>query len=546
VKYLNTFEKALPISTAKKYVSEFKKDRYKEEFQRAKEEYDGDRNAYRIYLPLIDEETDKERYIREYLDTIEFEIVDYLIGTCRRKGAKNTSKIGQILTRNNRTDLLNYFNTDLKRKYGPLEVCVSRHAYDVAGADTDRKWSDCMTIGVVSSKVKKMQKQIEKIQNDKKEIDKEIEIVAADALANLQNVVLNNRRLRKIREKLAGKEGELETTPEEKKRYVKSSITRYKKSLAIEEEKELVNYKRNIINEITQTDGRVRELVNKKNRLDRDIDNISYEIRQKTTDGCNVRYVLQDVIHGSLEAYLIKKTDRNITDPIANLNIKPYLSVLKNEDYILVADDNCYGEGSASFKKTVKSFLKKYWPHQNGIYMLNANLYRDNTDNMVYKSPEFLDATELFEYYKNLLDTGKDYFMSNLSYIIRGGRNNYFENKHQIVYDKFIDLLIETKDPNIIKILSSISYEKKIKLYQSLDLMDALKIFKPDYQNDYLQRMVGDKFEKKPFDVDVIEGKLEITYKGENVLPYLKILRLENYTYLFNYKTPEIEKLVRR
>jgi hypothetical protein len=50
-KELNKTNEALSPSQFRKYVSNFNKERYEDKFQEFKDKYDGDKNAYRIYLP---------------------------------------------------------------------------------------------------------------------------------------------------------------------------------------------------------------------------------------------------------------------------------------------------------------------------------------------------------------------------------------------------------------------------------------------------------------------------------------------------------------
>jgi hypothetical protein len=68
-----------------------------------------------------------------------------------------TVRIGQILQKLKNDNLLLYFNSDEKRKAliktegEDLMVVISRHPYDIAGSDTDRDWTNCMTIGTDKS-----------------------------------------------------------------------------------------------------------------------------------------------------------------------------------------------------------------------------------------------------------------------------------------------------------------------------------------------------------------------------------------------------------
>ena len=132
------------------------KKRYEGLFQEYKEKYSGDKNAYRIYLPLIqsDNKGPIESNIEKFLTKLGYEILDYSKGICKFSSAKNPSKIGQVLTRLEKEhpeskELMKQFVQDATRKVqnkDDLMVVISRHPYDIAGQDTGRKWTNCMTL----------------------------------------------------------------------------------------------------------------------------------------------------------------------------------------------------------------------------------------------------------------------------------------------------------------------------------------------------------------------------------------------------------------
>jgi hypothetical protein len=140
-----TFTEALKPSQFRRFVQAFNKERYAEIFKK----YDGDKNHYRIYLPLKGEtivnNTGTEKEVTNYLVNAGYEVIDYVKGICKFKDAKNPSKIGQVLTKlgtkdNDAKRLMKSFVEDENRKAGSKEqlmVVISRHPYDIAGADTD-------------------------------------------------------------------------------------------------------------------------------------------------------------------------------------------------------------------------------------------------------------------------------------------------------------------------------------------------------------------------------------------------------------------------
>ncbi len=175
--YIN-FNEAVAISVIRPYMIEFDRTKYSELFNKMKQKYSGDKGAYRIYIPLVGviENPIKEE-IKKFLLANEFEIIDYSLGTCKRIGAKNQSKIGQVLTRLKNDDLMRKFVSDNSRKSGDLSdliVCISRHPYDIVGSDTDRNWTNCMTLATPDSKkVLDMERDLAKLKDQYLKDDKE-------------------------------------------------------------------------------------------------------------------------------------------------------------------------------------------------------------------------------------------------------------------------------------------------------------------------------------------------------------------------------------
>ncbi len=184
MKYLHNyikFNEALKPSQFRPYVIEFDRTQYEYLFLKMKQKYSGDKNAYRIYIPLINDNISKnpiELEIKDFLEGNDFEIIDYVLGTCRRKGAKNPSKIGQVLTRLKKDDLMKKFVSDNSRKSGStsdLVICISRHPYDIAGADSDRSWTNCMTLATPNSdRVVKMNSELSKLNSELKKLEMEL------------------------------------------------------------------------------------------------------------------------------------------------------------------------------------------------------------------------------------------------------------------------------------------------------------------------------------------------------------------------------------
>jgi hypothetical protein len=102
------------------------------------------------------------------------QIVDYSTFLKSKENNFKTVSIGQILQRLKNDSLNKLFISDEKRKSivstegDGLMVVISRHPYDIAGSDTDRDWTNCMTIGTKkSSKLTQLMDEMEIAKADK-------------------------------------------------------------------------------------------------------------------------------------------------------------------------------------------------------------------------------------------------------------------------------------------------------------------------------------------------------------------------------------------
>lgn len=163
MKYIKKFDEALKPSQFRNYVNAFDRERYLDIFKKMGEVYDHDKNFYRIYIPLEKSKVKKDfvsevhKKIDKFLSDNDCQIVDYVKGTAKFNSAKNVTTIGKILVRLKNDALNREFVSDEKRKNfvadrsNDLMVVISRHPYDIAGSDTDRNWTNCMTIGTDKS-----------------------------------------------------------------------------------------------------------------------------------------------------------------------------------------------------------------------------------------------------------------------------------------------------------------------------------------------------------------------------------------------------------
>ena len=210
------------------------------------------------------------------------------------------------LTRLKAEDLMRDFVSDEARKslstdLSKLMVVISRHPYDIAGSDTDRNWTNCMTMSqgnITSERVDKLLQELS---------DLKTKMVAAEASGDNSLII----------------------------------STQYK------------------------------------------IERVKDEINDRKEEGENVKYIINDVKEGSLVSYLINRDDKNITNPIAVLNIKPYTNEYDDDDFILISDNNMYGNGRYEFKSTVDKILKHINGDKFGFFCLKEGLYADSQPDKV-------------------------------------------------------------------------------------------------------------------------------------------------------------------
>lgn len=144
---------SLKPSEYRTLVKGWNKQRYAELFLNPK--YKHDRKGYRVYIPIEkefrpDTMQNSPIYVEleKFLSENGFHIVDYVKGIVQNLEKKQQIKIGKVLTKLNRQDLLNKFNTDKSREGTKSQymVVISRHPYDIGGMSTDRGWRSCMNL----------------------------------------------------------------------------------------------------------------------------------------------------------------------------------------------------------------------------------------------------------------------------------------------------------------------------------------------------------------------------------------------------------------
>ena len=90
-------------------------------------------------------------------------------------------------------------------------------------------------------------------------------------------------------------------------------------------------------------------------------------------------YIPRDIKAGSIIAYLVRKGDRNLLNPVARVIIKPYVSV-EGDETVLAADKSIYGQFIPGFLEQVQAWLDDVNQGKSGVYTIKPGLYRENDD----------------------------------------------------------------------------------------------------------------------------------------------------------------------
>ena len=98
-----------------------------------------------------------------------------------------------------------------------------------------------------------------------------------------------------------------------------------------------------------------------------------------------------DVKYGTLVAYLIKKDDKQIKDPIARIAIKPFHNIEESNKYfvavkpenLIYSDGSLPGKLTEEFKKIVHNFCDNVNKDKFGLFVFKNELYDDSGSNVI-------------------------------------------------------------------------------------------------------------------------------------------------------------------
>lgn len=101
--------------------------------------------------------------------------------------------------------------------------------------------------------------------------------------------------------------------------------------------------------------------------------------------GQNKRYVPSDLRHGTLTAYVTKKGDDNINEPIGRLNLKRFDS---GNHTIYRPEGRGYGSMPHGAIKKIKDWSEEKYPSRPGMYLKHPDLYNDDGNQIKIEKPE--------------------------------------------------------------------------------------------------------------------------------------------------------------
>lgn len=249
-----------------------------------------------------------------------------------------------------------------------------------------------------------------------------------------------------------------------------------------------------------------------------------------------------DIVLGTLIAYLIDPNDINIEKPYARIAIKPHYNQRDNT-IALFAEDNIYHDGSLPtnvydlFMQTVNTFLNEVQKDKNGIFVAYEELYHDSSitlkllnkvdlnelidlDYLFYSNPDYLNysfeinnkkylltITDANKKLKNRLVEVPDFYVST---------NNYIDSSSSRAYDNLYALYIYLADRNesdsIVKADVIVSINEKV-----------VTDFKTKHNNMKYKDYVGVEVENLYYDISYFKNNnLDIKRFIAEISHYIK------------------------
>ena len=193
--------------------------------------------------------------------------------------------------------------------------------------------------------------------------------------------------------------------------------------------------------------------------------------------GAYYQHLINDIELGTLVAYLIEPTDKNIEHPYARIAIKPYQNI-KDKSIVLYAENRVYNDASLDdniyeeFKNIVNNFLDKIQDDKEGIFESMPDLYNDSGEKFKFKSSnnkktplyDFIDINKILNIDNN---TGIDIIRKAVVIAKTPNNNNYIEmfdnliNTYNLIIDELDIHFPGLVDKVVHNTLSAYNYQSK-------------------------------------------------------------------------------------
>ena len=224
--------------------------------------------------------------------------------------------------------------------------------------------------------------------------------------------------------------------------------------------------------------------------------------------GLHAQYIPSEIKEGLLIAYIIKNTDKNISDPIGRVLIVPYIDLNNKDNKLLAVADKVYGSDVSGFKETVQKWVDSKQGDKKGVFVLPKTVYKDSDTGHIFSKMTDKEIEDVMGDYKFLekmlkhnpdfiesipepirvksFDSDKKFRLLVLKYsVVDGGLIHYISNKD-------MDELLKTNKDIIYDILKVAEKHYEVLFYIPEDmLVDRIKTDK-EFRNKFFQLMASD------------------------------------------------------
>lgn len=128
--------------------------------------------------------------------------------------------------------------------------------------------------------------------------------------------------------------------------------------------------------------------------------------------GCNRHYLPRDMEHGTITAYVTKKGDDSIQEPIGRINLKRFENPTHGD--IFRPEGRGYGSMPKNAKKQIEDWAGEHYPSKPGIYMKNHELYNDDGQSVRIEHPDKMIEVNTHEDTRKMYDGFADQVVRNI------------------------------------------------------------------------------------------------------------------------------------